>query len=190
MEEFFLANLAYLHYLCHKNTENQPFYMIKRVFKKLSCTYVWGNILAIFIFILLLCFGVRFGLDYYTHHGESIVVPNFVNKQLDYGILEKSDNVYVMEGTFGWADLGTWHGIYEATAKTADDNVLVDTEGYLNDSRNNIIKLPRGRKAIISGLDGYIVAEQDDVLLICRKEDSSAIVRKLANEVKIEQLND
>lgn len=57
--------------------------MIKRVFKKLSCTYVWGNILAIVIFILLLCFGVRFGLDYYTHHGESIVVPNFVNKQLD-----------------------------------------------------------------------------------------------------------
>lgn len=130
----------------------------------------------------------------YTLEEENAFVqqhfPSYPNLSLDYGILEKSDNVYVMEGTFGWADLGTWHGIYEATAKTADDNVLVDTEGYLNDSRNNIIKLPRGRKAIISGLDGYIVAEQDDVLLICRKEDSSAIVRKLANEVKIEQLND
>lgn len=57
--------------------------MAKNVFGKFFSAYVWGNILAIIIFILLLCFGVRFGMDYYTHHGESIVVPNFVHKQLD-----------------------------------------------------------------------------------------------------------
>lgn len=57
--------------------------MGKRIFGKFFSTYVWGNMLAILIFIALLCFGVRFGMDYYTHHGESIVVPNFVHKQLD-----------------------------------------------------------------------------------------------------------
>lgn len=57
--------------------------MGKRVFGKFFSGYVWGNILAILIFIALLCFGVRFGMDYYTHHGESIVVPNLVHKQLD-----------------------------------------------------------------------------------------------------------
>lgn len=57
--------------------------MGKKVFGKFFSTYVWGNLLAILIFIALLCFGVRFAMDYYTHHGESIVVPNFVHKQID-----------------------------------------------------------------------------------------------------------
>lgn len=57
--------------------------MGKILFGKFFSTYVWGNMLAIVIFILLLCFGVRFGMSYYTLHGESIVVPNVVNKQFD-----------------------------------------------------------------------------------------------------------
>lgn len=128
----------------------------------------------------------------YTLEEENAFVqknfPSYPNLSLDYGILEKSDNVYVMEGAFGWADLGTWHGIYEATAKTKDDNVLIDTDGIVSHSRNNIIKLPRGHKAVIYGLDGFIVAEQDDILLICPKEDSSSLVRKLSNELNIEKL--
>lgn len=127
----------------------------------------------------------------YTLEEENAFVqehfPSYPNLSIDYGILEKSDNVYVMEGHFGWADLGTWHGIYEATAKCAGDNVLIDTKGIVSRSHNNIIKLPRGHQAVICGLEGFIVAEQDDILLICPKEDSSSLVRKLSNEVQISE---
>ena len=51
--------------------------------KSLFCTYVWGNILAIIIIIVLLALGIKYGIDYYTHKGESIVVPNIIHKQLD-----------------------------------------------------------------------------------------------------------
>ena len=111
--------------------------------------------------------------------------PSFPNVSLDYGVLEKSDNVYVMKCDFGWADLGTWHGIYEATRKVDGDNVCVDTQAYFDDSHNNIVKLPKGRIGVINGLDGYIVAEKDNVLFICKKGDSSSLIRKYVNEIQL-----
>ena len=116
--------------------------------------------------------------------------PSYPNLSIDYGILEKSDNVCVMECNFGWADLGTWHSMYEAMSKGEGDNVAVDSEVMLDNAHNNVIKLPKGRLAVISGLDGYIVAEKGNVLLICRKEDSSACVRKLINEVQMKKGED
>ena len=109
----------------------------------------------------------------------------FKNVSMDSGILEKRADVYVMRGDFGWADLGTWHGIYEAESRFEDDNVMIDCEAMMDNSHNNIVKVPRDRLAVISGLDGYIVAEYDNVLLICRKEDSSAQVRKFVTELKM-----
>ena len=66
-----------------------------------------------------------------------------------------------------------------------NDNVVVDSEVLLEDSHNNVIKLPKGKLGVINGLDGYIVAEQGNVLLICKKGDSSALVRKYVNEVQL-----
>ena len=57
----------------------------------------------------------------------------------------------------------------------------------LEDCHNNIVKLPKGKLAVLNGLDGFIVAEKDNVLLVCRKEDSSALVRKYVNEVQIKK---
>ena len=111
--------------------------------------------------------------------------PSYPNLSFDYGILERADNVCVMKCDFGWADLGTWHGIYEAMQKSDDDNVVVNSKVIIENSKNNIIKMPEDRLAVIEGLEGYIVAEHDNVLLICKKEDSSALVRKYANEVGI-----
>jgi mannose-1-phosphate guanylyltransferase len=111
--------------------------------------------------------------------------PSYPNMSLDYGILERSENVYVMKCDFGWADLGTWHSIYECMQKGHEDNVIIDSEVLLEQCSNNIIKLPEGKLGIISGLDGFIVAEQDNVLMICKKGDSSSMVKKYANEVGI-----
>ena len=109
----------------------------------------------------------------------------YPNMSLDYAILEHSNNVYVMACDFGWADLGTWHAVYENMSRTEGDNVIVDSEVMIEDSHNNVIKLPKGKLGVINGLDGYIVAEEGNVLLICKKGDSSALVRKYVNEVQM-----
>ena len=114
----------------------------------------------------------------------------YPNLSMDYAVLEHNHNVFVMKCDFGWADLGTWHAIYECMSKGNDDNVVVDTEVMIENSRNNVIKLPHGRLGVISGLDGYIVAEEGNVLLICKKGDSSALVRKYVNEVQIKYGDD
>ena len=80
--------------------------------------------------------------------------------------------------------------MYEAIQKGPGDNVVVDSEVLLDNAHNNVIKLPKGRLAVINGLDGYIVVEKDNVLLICKKEDSSALVRKFVNEVQIKKGED
>jgi len=116
--------------------------------------------------------------------------PRYPNLSLDYAILEQSDNVYVMKCDFGWADMGTWHAIYEAISKVEDDNVILDSHVEMEDCRNNIIMLPKDRLGVFSGLDGYIVVEQDNVLMICKKGDSSALVKKYASEVQIKYGNE
>ncbi len=109
----------------------------------------------------------------------------FPNLSMDNGVLEQSQDVYVMKCSFGWADLGTWHSIYEGQRKSEGDNVIADSEVLLEDCRDNIIKMPKGHLAVINGLKGYIVAESGDVLLICPKGDSSALIRKYVNEVRL-----
>lgn len=119
-------------------------------------------------------------LEYMRQHFSS-----YPNLSMDKAALELSDNVYVMRCDFGWADLGTWHSIYECMQKEEGDNVVIDSEVMLEDCRNNIIKLPSGHIGVINGLDGYIVAEEGDVLLVCKKSDSSSLIRKYVNEVAI-----
>lgn len=125
----------------------------------------------------------------YSIEKENAFVQEFFpyspNLSLEYGLLDKNDNVYVMRGDFGWADLGMWHSIYESLCKNPGDNVVVGSKVITEDSHNNIIKLPDDHMGIINGLDGYIVAEKGNVLLICKKEDFSALIRKYVNEVQV-----
>ena len=125
----------------------------------------------------------------YTYEEEMEYVAarysSYPNLSIDYAILEHSQNVYVMKCDFGWADLGTWHAIYECMSRVEGDNVIIDSEVMMEDSKNNVVKLPKGRLGVINGLDGYIVAEEGNVLLICKKGDSSALVRKYVNDVRM-----
>ena len=70
-------------------------------------------------------------------------------------------------------------------SKVEDDNVVLNSEVEMEDCHNNIICLPKGRLGVISGLEGYIVVEHDNVLFICKKGDSSSLVRKYASEVQM-----
>lgn len=112
---------------------------------------------------------------------------SYPNLSIDYGVLEHSDNVCVMKCDFGWADLGTWHSIYECMRQADGDNVVIDSDVILDDCSDNVVKLPKGMLGVINGLKGYIVVEKDNVLLICKKGDSSSLVRKYANEVQMKR---
>ena len=115
----------------------------------------------------------------YTYEEEMEYVaqnyPRYPNLSLDYAILEQGRSVYIMKCDFGWADLGTWHAIYECMQKTENDNVVLDSEVVLEDCSNNIIRLPKGHIGVINGLDGYIIAEEDGRLLICKLSEEQRI---------------
>lgn len=113
--------------------------------------------------------------------------PSYPNMSIERGVLEKSESVFVMECRFGWADVGTWHNVYEAMCRAEGDNVVIDSDVMCEDAHHNIIKLPKGKLAVINGLDGFIVAEEGNVLLICKKQDSSALIRKYVNDVQMKR---
>jgi mannose-1-phosphate guanylyltransferase len=105
------------------------------------------------------------------------------NLSLAVGILERADNVYVKECSFGWADLGTWTSIHDDCPADADGNVLMDTKAYLYECRDNVIRLPQGRIAVVKGLNDYVVAEEGEILMICPREDV-ATMRKMHTDTK------
>lgn len=113
--------------------------------------------------------------------------PDFTscpNISIDYSIMEKANNVYVQLCDFGWADLGTWESLYDASPKDTHQNVIIHSNTLLYNCKDNIISIPEGQLAVIQGLEGYLVAASDNALLICKKDDQDAM-RKFINDVEM-----
>ena len=106
------------------------------------------------------------------------------NISIDYGIMEKAENVYVQLCDFGWADLGTWGSLHDASPKDMNHNVIIKGHTLLYDCKNNIVALPEGKLAVLQGLDDYLVADTDNVLLVCRKDDENTI-RRYVNDTQV-----
>ncbi len=100
---------------------------------------------------------------------------NAENISIDYGILEKADNVFVKKATFDWNDLGTWGALYDKLKKEDGQNATVNAELFLNDSKNNIIFTSSKKLVVLDGIDDYIVVDKDDVLLVFPKEKEQEI---------------
>lgn len=111
-------------------------------------------------------------------------IETWPNISIDYGIMEKAENVYVQLCNFGWADLGTWGSLHEASPKDQQKNVIIKGHTLLYDCKDNIIAVPKGKLAVVQGLEDYLVADTDNVLLICKKDDENTI-RKYVNDVQI-----
>lgn len=106
------------------------------------------------------------------------------NISIDYGIMEKASNVYVQLCDFGWADLGTWNSLHEVSPKDAQKNVSINGDMLLYNCSDNMIAVPEGKLVVLQDLDGYLVADTDNVLLVCKKDDENAI-RKYVNDVQV-----
>ncbi|MFV0330652.1 MAG: mannose-1-phosphate guanylyltransferase [Dysgonomonas sp.] len=119
-----------------------------------------------------------------TEREKAFIDENFPfcpNISIDYGVMEKAANVYVQAADFGWSDLGTWGSLYEISDKDEDANAALIANTMFFDSSENVVTLPSGKLAVIQGLDGYIVAEADNVLLICKKEEEQRIKQFVAD---------
>ncbi len=94
---------------------------------------------------------------------------------VDYGIMERADNVYVHTGDFGWSDVGTWSSVYAYQRKDKYANALSGDMIHLYDTRNSLIAMPKGKVAAISGLRDFIVVDTEDVLMICPRSEEQSI---------------
>jgi mannose-1-phosphate guanylyltransferase len=108
------------------------------------------------------------------------------NISIDYGIMEKAENVFVLQSSFGWSDLGTWGALYENAEKDEKENAVIGTNVMVYDTKNCVISVPNKKVAVLDGLDNFIVVDSADRLLICKREDEQKI-RQFVNDIKFKK---
>jgi mannose-1-phosphate guanylyltransferase len=114
--------------------------------------------------------------------------PACKNISIDYGVMEKSDKVFVLPSDFGWSDLGTWGSLYTHQELDKRQNAIQGKKVLLYESSGNIINVPNEKLVVLQGLNGYIVVESDNILLVCKKEDEQKI-KKFVTDVKKRFIN-
>jgi len=100
---------------------------------------------------------------------------------IDYAIMEKAENVYVFVSNFGWTDLGTWTSLFENASKDKNNNSVSGRNVILNQVKNCIINFPTDKIVVAQGLDGYIIAEYDNAILICPKKKEQDIKKYITD---------
>jgi len=131
------------------------------------------------------------GKNFYQTEQEQqfidVIYPVCENISIDYGIMEKSKNVYVMIADFGWSDLGTWDSLYELGKKDENGNTSFKCKTLIYNSTNNLVVLPESHIAVVDGLDGFLVAHCNNALLICKKEDEKKIRQFMVDVSEIDE---
>ncbi|HEU0110935.1 MAG TPA: mannose-1-phosphate guanylyltransferase [Flavisolibacter sp.] len=111
------------------------------------------------------------------------IYPQCTNISIDFGVMEKADNVFVIPASFGWSDLGTWNSAWENMEKDYYENAVAGSNVIVFDARKCVVHVPDKKLVVLQGLEDYIVADTKDVLLICQKEKEQDIKTYVA-EVK------
>jgi mannose-1-phosphate guanylyltransferase len=126
---------------------------------------------------------------YYTNLESKYIRDTYAvckSISIDYGVMEKASNVFVIESDFGWSDLGTWGSLHEIHGKDKNNNAVTGKNVLTYDSQNCIIHMPSDKLVVLQGLDDYIVVEDDNILLVCRKKDEQQI-RQIVSDVKMQK---
>ncbi|CAN0085652.1 unnamed protein product [Chrysoparadoxa australica] len=132
--------------------------------------------------------------QYFSDNEKKFIQTSYAqcqNISIDYAIMEKSSHVYTILGDFGWSDLGSWNALHEIMDKDEQQNVMLG-EATLYDSSDNFIiskSLNKEKLIVLQGLDGFLVADFEDILLICKKEDSG-IFREFVSDIKLHKGED
>jgi mannose-1-phosphate guanylyltransferase len=126
---------------------------------------------------------------YYTPMEDSFIndiYPRCKSISIDYGIMEKAKNVYVLCSDIGWSDLGTWGSLYEHSKKDDAGNHIDGDSVFAYDIKNTVVKVPSNKVVVVQGLTDYIVAESDGILLICKMQDEQ-MIKQFVNDVKLKK---
>ena len=107
---------------------------------------------------------------------------NVENISIDYGILEKANNVYVKKANFDWNDLGTWGSLHDKLEKDSEENAIVSADTFLKDASGNMIFSKSDKLIVVDGLKDYIIVDKDDVLLLFPKKKEQEI-KELIKEI-------
>ncbi|WP_276504134.1 mannose-1-phosphate guanylyltransferase [Terrimonas pollutisoli] len=111
------------------------------------------------------------------------IYPQCTNISIDFGIMEKADNVFVIPASFSWSDLGTWNSAWDNSEKDYFNNAVTGSNVMIIDAKNCVVNAPNNKLVLLQGLENYIVVDTKDVLLICKKEKEQEIKEYVA-EVK------
>ncbi len=111
------------------------------------------------------------------------------NISIDYGVMEKADNVFTVPAQFGWSDIGSWDSLYEVYEHDYLGNAVAGKNVKIYDSAHNMIMVPDDKLVVLQGLDGYCVIDTGDVLLICTKEKEQEI-KEITVDLKVADLDE
>ena len=115
---------------------------------------------------------------YGTEREQAVIneeFPKCPSISIDYAVMEKAEEIFVLPASFGWSDLGTWGSLHEQSRKDGHDNVCIGQQIDLYETQNCIIHATQEKRVVVQGLDGFIVAEKDNTLLICRRSEEQRI---------------
>ncbi|MDA7558686.1 mannose-1-phosphate guanylyltransferase [Flavobacteriaceae bacterium] len=125
---------------------------------------------------------------YNTDEEDKFILENYANSNnisIDYAIMEKSNNVFVIPAVFDWNDLGTWGSLYEKLEKDTDNNAIVHAKVLAEETSGNMIRAHRDKIVVVDGLKDYIIVDKDEVLLIypkIKEQDIKKILQKVKNK--------
>jgi mannose-1-phosphate guanylyltransferase len=133
------------------------------------------------------------GATYYNTAGEEAFIKEAysqcTNISIDYGVMEKADNVYTIPAQFGWSDVGSWGSLYEAYEHDYLGNAVAGKNVKIYDSANNMIMVPQNKLVVVQGLRDFCVIDTGDVLLICEKQQEQEI-RQITVDLKVADLDE
>lgn len=103
------------------------------------------------------------------------VYPDCDNISIDYAVMENAEEIFVFPADFGWSDLGTWGSLLLQSQRDMYGNGLIGKNIHTFECHNCVVHTAQEKKVILQGLDGYIVAEHDDTLLVCKLSEEQRI---------------
>ncbi|MGW8316692.1 MAG: mannose-1-phosphate guanylyltransferase, partial [Bacteroidales bacterium] len=131
----------------------------------------------------------REGNDVYNSDREASFIQrtygNCRNISIDYGIMEKAENVYVLISDFGWSDLGTWGSLYDQLEKDESRNSVSGKNVFMYDSTGNIVNAQEDTLVVLQGLEDYIVVQNENIILVCKLEEEQKI-KQFVNQIRTE----
>ena len=116
--------------------------------------------------------------SFYGKEEEAVIKSKFPlcdRISIDYAVMEKAENIYVLPAEFGWSDLGSWGALCSLLPKDESGNAVVAKDIKLYDCKDCIVHAPSLERIVLQGLDGYIIAERNKVLLICKLVEEQRI---------------